>query len=451
MIQTESPYFQPSPPPPAPFKAVVGKFPGDPTYSCPTGEFSSCDESWAVIVEGCQNIHIGGAGTYSWFSTYSQDYIDIHSCQKMLVYLEDEKVRFQHINFIGARYIFLASNGTGTVTGGVLSYSNMHSPIHSGLRSIFDVVSQGKAPVTIPHVTKPDDKCPGIGQDAELRGHGAGRVLLHRFPRFHHHFDLEWLLHYDCESHTVKVECVNLVGMTARHLKLVRRSPRQSASELVRYESYDGFTVDDNDEANYSLEGIDKTFVVRASTHSGGTTRPMCIIFDLAGMGDVLQAIHCRFNKFRRALVARKRGHLGHLGVAAFIGGFLIDPVVVSAKLRAARVDAQLLPRLRVLVAIFVQQEQSTAFAVVMVHKVVRRLLSQFGRRIRESRAAVVEAHQMMASPGLSAMNALVSLMMSLRLIPVLLNGALAFSSTRCAAQNPRPMTFTMRMSKNQP
>jgi hypothetical protein len=32
LLQTESPYYQPTPPPPAPFKAAVGLFPGDPDY-----------------------------------------------------------------------------------------------------------------------------------------------------------------------------------------------------------------------------------------------------------------------------------------------------------------------------------------------------------------------------------------------------------------------------------
>jgi hypothetical protein len=75
MIQTESPYFQPTPKPPAPFEGVVGKFAGDPSYHCASGssEFSGCDSSWAVLMRGCQDIFVAGAGLYSWFSTYTQD------------------------------------------------------------------------------------------------------------------------------------------------------------------------------------------------------------------------------------------------------------------------------------------------------------------------------------------------------------------------------------------
>ena len=66
MVQTESPYYQPTPPPPAPFANVLGRFPGDPAYNCAAGdEFSGCDESWAIIMTGSKNIFVAGAGIYS--------------------------------------------------------------------------------------------------------------------------------------------------------------------------------------------------------------------------------------------------------------------------------------------------------------------------------------------------------------------------------------------------
>lgn len=66
MLQTESPYYQPTPPPPAPFTAVVGGFPGDPNYTCNAGdEFSGCDDSWAVVITGSENIFVASAGLYS--------------------------------------------------------------------------------------------------------------------------------------------------------------------------------------------------------------------------------------------------------------------------------------------------------------------------------------------------------------------------------------------------
>lgn len=108
LLQTESAYFQPSPAPPAPFADVVGKFAGDPDYSCTAGnEFSGCDESWAVMVQQSQNIIVASAGLYSWFSSYSQSCIDGHTCQKALLYLDSNhaNVRFQNLVTIGAKYM----------------------------------------------------------------------------------------------------------------------------------------------------------------------------------------------------------------------------------------------------------------------------------------------------------------------------------------------------------
>jgi hypothetical protein len=108
LLQTESPYYQPTPPPPAPFKSAVGVFPGDPTYECAAGdEFSGCDESWAMIIRESQNIFIASAGLYSWFSTYAQTCIDQQLCQKALPLLEKNfsNVRIQHLVTIGAKYM----------------------------------------------------------------------------------------------------------------------------------------------------------------------------------------------------------------------------------------------------------------------------------------------------------------------------------------------------------
>lgn len=109
MIQTESPYYQPTPKPPAPWKDTLrlqGVWETDPEFNCAKdGDFSGCDESWAVILTKSQNIQIGGAGKYSWFSYYTQDCIDLHACQKALWYVQDnyDNVRVQHIIGIGAK------------------------------------------------------------------------------------------------------------------------------------------------------------------------------------------------------------------------------------------------------------------------------------------------------------------------------------------------------------
>ncbi|TPX15620.1 uncharacterized protein E0L32_004318 [Thyridium curvatum] len=142
MIQSESPYFQPTPPPPAPFTSVVGIFPGDPNYSCTAGdEFSGCDESWAVIMTGSENIFVSSAGLYSWFSTYAQTCIDTQLCQKALVLLKNNhaNIRFQNLVTIGAKYMAVMDGK------GIPAADNLNVKVHPDWSqiSIFDVSSNG--------------------------------------------------------------------------------------------------------------------------------------------------------------------------------------------------------------------------------------------------------------------------------------------------------------------
>jgi hypothetical protein len=81
MLQTESPYYQPTPPPPAPF-ADVGKFPGDPNYTCAAeDDFNGCDESWSTIITGSENIFNAAAGIYkvSWLRPGCRGSLDLFS------------------------------------------------------------------------------------------------------------------------------------------------------------------------------------------------------------------------------------------------------------------------------------------------------------------------------------------------------------------------------------
>ncbi|KAL4924556.1 glycoside hydrolase family 55 protein [Aspergillus undulatus] len=144
MIQTEPPYYQPNPRPPAPFSSTVGVYDSDPAYSCSSGNFNGCDEAWAVIITESQNINIGSAGTYSWFSSYTQDCIDRHACQQVLWRFSNnyDNVRLQHVIAIGAEYI-LVSDGEG-----IRSVDNLAITAHPAWAqiSIFDAPSHGRAP-----------------------------------------------------------------------------------------------------------------------------------------------------------------------------------------------------------------------------------------------------------------------------------------------------------------
>ncbi|KAK1991996.1 pectin lyase-like protein [Colletotrichum falcatum] len=141
MLQTESPYYQPTPPPPAPFAAVVGDFQGDPDYTCATNDFGGCDQSWAVIVRESENVFVAGAGICSWFSTYSQSCIDTQECQKALVLLDSNRasVRFQNLVTIGAKYMAVMDGQ------GIPAMDNLNVKSHPSWSqiSILDVSSTG--------------------------------------------------------------------------------------------------------------------------------------------------------------------------------------------------------------------------------------------------------------------------------------------------------------------
>ncbi|KAF6781606.1 LysM domain-containing protein [Colletotrichum sojae] len=106
MVQTEPPYFQLVPKAPAPFEDAVGVFPGDPDYSCKGNGFDGCDTAWALMMRGCENVFIAGAGLYSWFDSYTQECIGKHACQKAIVLIEKNgpNNRIQHLITIAAKY-----------------------------------------------------------------------------------------------------------------------------------------------------------------------------------------------------------------------------------------------------------------------------------------------------------------------------------------------------------
>lgn len=112
MIQSESPYYQPTPKPPAPFEDSLGKFPGDPPR-CDNEISIGCDASWALRVLDLSDISIYGAGLYSWFRTYTQSCVGTQNCQNRLVELQNNhgNVRIYNLITIGAVSVITSDNG----------------------------------------------------------------------------------------------------------------------------------------------------------------------------------------------------------------------------------------------------------------------------------------------------------------------------------------------------
>ncbi|GKT58402.1 glucan 1,3-beta-glucosidase [Colletotrichum tofieldiae] len=87
-IQTESPYYQPNPGPPAPFRAAAG-FPNDPDFSdCEVAAEvwdDRCNYAWGLQIVDSKDVMIHSAGLYSFFNEYYQDCIPTHNCQDRIL------------------------------------------------------------------------------------------------------------------------------------------------------------------------------------------------------------------------------------------------------------------------------------------------------------------------------------------------------------------------------
>ncbi|KAJ1306408.1 hypothetical protein OPQ81_007413 [Rhizoctonia solani] len=76
LIQTETPYYQPMPAPPAPFSLSK-------TYHDP--ELTAGPAAWSVVISDSSKIYIYGAGLYNFFQHYSQDCLANYTCQSQII------------------------------------------------------------------------------------------------------------------------------------------------------------------------------------------------------------------------------------------------------------------------------------------------------------------------------------------------------------------------------
>lgn len=80
MIQTETPYFQPMPKAPAPYRP--GLFPSDPRFDhCEDGD-ELCAMAWGARILDSETVYILSAGIYAWFHAHDQACVDTNDCQQ---------------------------------------------------------------------------------------------------------------------------------------------------------------------------------------------------------------------------------------------------------------------------------------------------------------------------------------------------------------------------------
>ncbi|KAJ7582652.1 glycoside hydrolase family 55 protein [Mycena floridula] len=109
LIQTETPYFQPL------ADSSVIPFPVNVTYKDPI--FSP--SAWALTVQSSSNIHIFGAGLYSFYSAYSQDCLNSRNCQSQIVDIDSEStdIVISSLSTIASEYQ-LSRNQQGVIKQG---------------------------------------------------------------------------------------------------------------------------------------------------------------------------------------------------------------------------------------------------------------------------------------------------------------------------------------------
>ncbi|KAL9011244.1 MAG: hypothetical protein Q9173_003896 [Seirophora scorigena] len=84
LIQTETPYFQANP-------DALQPFTPDPRFSDPDFAHcttAGCKKAWGLRVVGSSDVHVFGAGLYSFFDNYAQTCLATESCQENMVALD---------------------------------------------------------------------------------------------------------------------------------------------------------------------------------------------------------------------------------------------------------------------------------------------------------------------------------------------------------------------------
>ncbi|KAG5640730.1 hypothetical protein DXG03_007417 [Asterophora parasitica] len=107
LIQTESPYYQPTPAAPGPVGVQAAW--KDPSF--PGGLTSS----WGLTVTSSTDIIVFGAGLYSFFSNYSQDCLKTYNCQSQILNVDSSSsVSIFSLSTVGTTKM-LSVNGQGII------------------------------------------------------------------------------------------------------------------------------------------------------------------------------------------------------------------------------------------------------------------------------------------------------------------------------------------------
>ncbi|KAF8310395.1 exo-beta-1,3-glucanase [Clavulina sp. PMI_390] len=107
LIQTETPYYQPSPEPPSPF--MPNPHISDPTYGLG-------DSAWALYIQKSSDVHAYGTNMYSFFRDYDETCLNTATCQSKILNVDtvSSNIFIYNIATVGVTYS-VSVGGSGTV------------------------------------------------------------------------------------------------------------------------------------------------------------------------------------------------------------------------------------------------------------------------------------------------------------------------------------------------
>ncbi|KAJ6581152.1 exo-beta-1,3-glucanase [Mycena capillaripes] len=106
LIQTETPYYQPTPAAPSPFTVNTA-------FSDPS--FAGITSAWGLIVASSSNILVFGAGLYSFFSNYDQACLTPENCQNQILNIDSTSSVFLYSLATVGTTFQLSINAAGVV------------------------------------------------------------------------------------------------------------------------------------------------------------------------------------------------------------------------------------------------------------------------------------------------------------------------------------------------
>ncbi|KAJ3811027.1 exo-beta-1,3-glucanase [Lentinula aff. lateritia] len=117
LIQTETPYYQPSPAVPSPF-SINSAF-NDPTI------FGG-SSAWALHVTSSSNILVFGAGLYSFFQSFGQDCLDSSNCQSQILNVDStSSINLYSLSTVGTTFqLSVNNNGVVNQSGNVDGFAS---------------------------------------------------------------------------------------------------------------------------------------------------------------------------------------------------------------------------------------------------------------------------------------------------------------------------------------